>query len=192
MKPLKVVGFLCLVLFSTHLIGKSYKATEPVRDLKKLFDHKQHEAAFKLKNFDCVSCHPMGKILSDSELKRVTNLKDQSCHQCHNSSQEMEGSPKRCQTCHINVPQDKRHILKMWGDKHHGLAATQNSKDCERCHQPQTCAECHSGQGALKRDMHSRGFIFSHAIKARMNSQSCESCHQASFCIACHQKEKGK
>lgn len=186
---MKIITILLLnLIFSQMLLGES---KQPTRDLKRIFDHKLHEAPFKQKSFDCVTCHPMGKVLSKVKEKNLEKFRTGSCHLCHNSIDALPEAPKRCETCHLSTPKDNRHMLSIW-KKGHGMAANQNPKDCERCHQPETCSACHSGQGALKRDMHSRSFLYSHAISARMNSKECTTCHQASFCVGCHQKEENK
>ncbi len=180
----------CILMFisMTAFAGPKLQA-----ELKILFSHKKHAAAFEKIGVGCQDCHnfsfksiekgPLSVPIDQKELSADSKV----CHQCHLGKVPV---PKitQCNLCHVGGERElmpKNHNLD-WKRRHGTLAAIDRDS-CTSCHQKNECSDCHMRRDNMNPKVHRPNFRYSHAIKARMNPASCTTCHRyQSFCTDCH------
>ena len=181
-------------------------------------DHREYKGA-KLE--DCRECHSGSGVMDNHGAFFVTGHRllaikaPGNCAECHQQS--------FCLDCHVGggLEPDLQKSLSWRGEympkTHRGdfiaihpIKATDNPRNCYRCHPTSFCSDCHSqtiqqNRNRMSIKPHRPIFVSSgvpdpiwvsdHSASARRNLQSCQGCHpQKADCtnFACHPNLKGR
>jgi hypothetical protein len=143
------------------------------------FNHALHIDKAKL---DCGTCHTnLDSTLRYEQAAHLPKMAD--CKTCH----ETRGVKAECSTCHL--PQDElkpRDHQLTWLNSH-GIAASDNEKQCALCHKTDYCQKCHNGDPTFS--LHPRDYMARHGQDAHLADLQCSICHDnRSFCVECHRR----
>jgi hypothetical protein len=181
-------------------------------------DHREYRDASLA---DCRDCHGGSGVADNhgaffvSEHKVLAQKGPSNCADCHPQS--------FCLDCHNGggLEPDLRKSLSRRGEympkthrsdfiSIHPVKATDNPRNCYRCHETRFCSDCHDRQIQRNRSRMSikphrtiyisagvpdPAWVSDHRADARRNLQSCQGCHpQKTDCtnFACHPNLKGK
>jgi len=181
-------------------------------------DHREYRGA---KPDDCRDCHSGSGVMDNhgaffmNEHKLLAQKASSNCADCHQQS--------FCLDCHKGggIEPDLQKSLSRRGEympkthrsdfiSIHPIKATDNPRNCYRCHETGFCSDCHNRQIQRNRSGMSikphrtifvspgvpdPGWVSDHRADARRNLQSCQGCHpQKSDCtnFACHPNLRGR
>ncbi len=167
-----------------------------VYNMKTLFSHQKHHAAFENLKVSCTTCHNFGVKplqkgpLGDRLTKKILIPSKDICHKCH-MTKVMVPRQNQCRLCHINPKELRPLTHKTNWMRRHGNFAALDELGCIQCHKKQDCSDCHLNRDNMNPKVHRGNFRLTHAIEARMNPGKCIICHQSgTFCIDCHRGKK--